>query len=77
MDIKLDGSDLLKSSVRLEIEKEVERLDPYCVSFAPVCGPWGPWSRLNMAKNEKTPRHPSTKGLVVSMPTMDEEDDKK
>ena len=54
VDIKLDGSDLLKPSVRLEIEKEVERLDPYCVSFAPVCGPWGPWSRLNMAKNEKT-----------------------
>ena len=54
VDIKLDGSDLLRSGVRSEIEKEIERLDPYCLTFAPVCGPWGPWSRLNMAKSEQT-----------------------
>lgn len=54
IDIALDGSDLLKASVRMEIEQEIDRLDPYCVTFAPVCGPWGPWSRLNMAKSNET-----------------------
>ena len=54
VDIKFDGSDLLRSGVRSEIEKEIDRLDPYCLTFAPVCGPWGPWSRLNMAKSEQT-----------------------
>ena len=54
VDIDLDGSDLLKSSVRMEIEQEIDRQDPYCLTFAPVCGPWGAWSRLNMAKNIDT-----------------------
>ena len=54
VDIELDGSDLLKSAVRMKIEQEIDDLDPYCLTFAPVCGPWGAWSRLNMAKNYDT-----------------------
>ena len=57
VDIALDGSDLLKANVRMEIEQEIDRLDPYCLTFAPVCGPWGPWSRLNMAKSTETMMH--------------------
>ena len=54
VDIELDGSDLLKAAVRMKIEQEIDDLDPYCLTFAPVCGPWGAWSRLNMAKNYDT-----------------------
>ena len=54
IDIKLDGSDLLDPKVRAEIEEHIDDLDPYCVTFAPVCGPWGPWSKLNMSKSEST-----------------------
>ena len=41
----------------MEIEQEIERQDPYCLTFAPVCGPWGSWSRLNMAKSTETMMH--------------------
>ena len=54
VDITLDGSDLLKASVRQELDHEIDRLDPYVITFSPVCGPWGPWSKLNMSKNEVT-----------------------
>ena len=50
----LDGSDLLKASVRQELDHEIDRLDPYVITFSPLCGPWGPWSKLNMSKNEVT-----------------------
>jgi hypothetical protein len=54
IDIKLDGTDLLDPKVRREIELHIEEQDPYCVTFAPVCGPWGSWSRLNMQKSDIT-----------------------
>lgn len=54
IDILLDGTDLLKESVRREIDRHIDEQDPYCLTFAPVCGPWSSWSRLNSAKNEQT-----------------------
>ena len=54
IDILLDGTDLLKESVRKEIDRHIDEQDPYCLTFAPVCGPWSSWSRLNSAKNEQT-----------------------
>ena len=40
--------------VRAEIESHIDLMDPYCVTFAPVCGPWGSWSRLNLQRGEET-----------------------
>eukprot|EP00435_Cladocopium_sp_Y103_P028489 s298_g7.t1 len=54
VDIQLDGTDLLDPKVRREIEAHIEDQDPYCVTFAPVCGPWGSWSKFNMARSEVT-----------------------
>ena len=54
VDLELDGTNLLRPSVRARIEKEIMEKDPYVVTFSPVCGPWGPWSHVNMAKDEKT-----------------------
>ena len=54
IDIKLDGTDLLDPKVRAEIESHIDLMDPYCVTFAPVCGPWGSWSRLNLQRGEET-----------------------
>ena len=54
VDLNLDGSDLLKPSVRQELDAEIDRPDPYVITFSLVCGPWGPWSRLNMSKNDVT-----------------------
>ena len=54
IDIKLDGSDLLKQSVRASIEKEIELTDPYIITFSPKCAPWGPWANLNMSKSYET-----------------------
>ena len=54
IDIKLDGTDLLNPKVRAEIESHIDLMDPYCVTFAPVCGPWGSWSRLNLQRGEET-----------------------
>ena len=54
VDIKLDGSDLLNPDIRRSIEHEIEKHDPYVVTFAPVCSPWSSWSHVNMAKSEQT-----------------------
>lgn len=56
IDIKLDGSDLLKQSVRASIEKEIEiqLTNPYIITFSPKCAPWGPWANLNMSKSYET-----------------------
>ena len=54
VDLNLDGTNLLDPKVRAQIDEEIDRLDPYLLTFAPVCSPWGAWSRLNMAKNEET-----------------------
>ena len=40
IDIKLDGTNLLDPKVRNEIEAHIDAQDPYCVTFAPVCGLW-------------------------------------
>ena len=68
VDIKLDGSDLLKPSVRLEIEKEVERLDPYWCVICTSVRTMGPMeSTEHGEEREDMPRHPPTKGFVVPM----------
>ena len=54
VDLNLDGTNLLDPKVRNQLDEEIDRLDPYLLTFAPVCSPWGSWSRLNMAKNEET-----------------------
>jgi hypothetical protein len=54
IDIKLDGTAFLDPKVRNEIEAHIDAQDPYCVTFAPVCGPWGSWSCLNMQRREST-----------------------
>ena len=54
VDLTMDGSDLLNSAVRTSIEKEIAEKDPYVLTFSPVCGPWGPWSHLNMSKSSAT-----------------------
>ena len=57
IDIGLDGIDLLSESTRRELEAEIDRQDPYCLTFAPVCGPWGSWSRLNLTRSSTTASH--------------------
>ncbi len=57
VDLNLDGANILDPKVRAQIEDEINRRDPYFLTFAPVCSPWGPWSRLNMAQNEETAKH--------------------
>lgn len=52
VDLNLDGTNLLDPKVRNQLDEEIDRLDPYLLTFAPVCSPWGSWSRL--AKNEET-----------------------
>ena len=52
IDIKLDGTDLLNPKARTEIEAQIDAMDPYRVTFEPVCGPWGSWS--NMQRSEST-----------------------
>ena len=54
VDIKIDGTDLLNPKVRARIEEDIERLDPFCLTFAPECAPWGSWSRLNMTRSPET-----------------------
>ncbi len=54
VDLALDGSNLLDPQFRKKLEAEIDAKDPYAITFAPVCGPWGPWSRLNMSKSEST-----------------------
>ncbi len=54
VDLALDGANLLDPNFRKKLDFEIEAKDPYVITFAPVCGPWGPWSRLNMSKSEKT-----------------------
>ena len=54
VDIKIDGTDLLNPKVRAKIEEDIERLDPFCLTFAPECAPWGSWSRLNMTRSSET-----------------------
>ena len=51
VDILLDGTNLLSPSHRQSIERKIEADDPYLLSFAPVCGPWGPWQSLNMSRS--------------------------
>ena len=52
VDLRLDGSDLLRPSVRNMLEHEIMEKDPYVITFSPVCGPFGPWSNLNMSKSQ-------------------------
>ena len=52
VDLHLDGSDLLRPSVRSMLEQEINDKDPYVITFSPVCGPFGPWSNLNMSKSQ-------------------------
>ena len=54
VDIKIDGTDLLNPRVRAEIDEAIERDDPFCITFAPECAPWGSWSRLNMTRSQET-----------------------
>ena len=56
VDIKLDGSDLLKPSVRASIEKEIEMNDPYILTFGPKCdhGDLGPISTCPRVMRHKT-----------------------
>ena len=54
VDIALDGSNLLLSHVRDAIDKEILEKDPFAITFSPVCGPWGPWSHLNMSRSQST-----------------------
>ena len=55
VDLNTDGSNLLDPAVRSKIDMEINDMDPYYVlTFAPVCGPWGSWSRFNMTRGEDT-----------------------
>ena len=51
VDLKLDGTDLLKPSVRAALEAEIIEKDPFVMTFSPVCTSYGPWSNLNMSKS--------------------------
>ena len=54
VDILLDGSNLLDPKFRQILEREIEEKDPYLITFAPVCGPWSAWSKVNCSKSEAT-----------------------
>ena len=43
--------DLQKKAGRDLVEAQIEADDPYLLTFAPVCGPWSPWQRVNMSKS--------------------------
>ena len=53
VDLNLDGSNLLDAKVRNQLDEEIDRLDPYLLTFAPVCSPWGSWSRLNRPRTRR------------------------
>ena len=75
VDLNLDGTNLLDPKVRYQLDEEIDRLDPYLLTFAPVCSPWGSWSRLNMAKNEETAINiMAERGRLVPMPLLDSPD---
>ena len=54
VDLNTDGSNLLEPAVRSKIDMEINDMDPYVITFAPVCGPWGAWSRFNTSRGEDT-----------------------
>ena len=54
VDILSDGSNLLDPKFRQSLEREIDEKDPYLVTFAPVCGPWSAWSKINCSKSEAT-----------------------
>ena len=55
IDIAFDQSyDLTTASGRAAVDARILHDDPYLLAFAPVCGPWSPWSRLNMSRSPET-----------------------
>ena len=50
-DAMLDGLDLTKRSDRDEIDRQIERDDPFLLVMAFPCGPWNPWTTFNAARN--------------------------
>ena len=51
VDIVLDETNILDPRARQKLDEEIERDDPYIITFAPICGPWSTWQRLNCSKS--------------------------
>ena len=54
VDIVLDETNILDPRVRQKLDEEIERDDPYIITFAPICGPWSSWQRLNCSRSPET-----------------------
>ena len=54
VDIVLDESNLLDPKVRHQLEAEIIKDDPYILTFAPICGPWSQWQKLNCSRSPQT-----------------------
>ena len=49
-DIRLDGTDLLRSEGRRLIEEQIDRDDPFCCVIPFPCGPWNSLTYFNAAR---------------------------
>ena len=45
-----DGWDALQRTGRRQLQADLEAEDPYLTTFSHPCGPWGAWSRFNLAR---------------------------
>ena len=50
LDISTVGWDASTSAGRKHLHNDLQAEDPYCVVITHPCGPWGNWSRFNIAK---------------------------
>lgn len=50
LDISTVGWDASTSGGRKHLHNDLQAEDPYCVVITHPCGPWGNWSRFNLAK---------------------------
>ena len=49
-DICINGWDAATACGKRQLHLDLQQEDPYCVVLTQPCGPWGNWSRFNLAK---------------------------
>ena len=50
LDYNISGWDATTSQGRKELHRDLVQEDPYCLVITHPCGPWGNWSRFNLAR---------------------------
>ena len=52
VELDKDGVDLTTTQGRNFVDRKIEADDPYCITFAFMCGIWSPWQNMTMANTE-------------------------